>query len=442
MKSLTIRVIYFVFMAGILSGCQSHQTVLTFHSYGKDTQHVELEVNGDTLSVPYDTLRGATFHLEDMEAGYVILHKGGLRKLLYLEPGMKLTVSYGRPNLTKSRFQFDGKGAAENRFLDEHTLGRLSFPGGLSADKVTALLRDSVRALQAELRTAGLSEAFTRLESERLRYQVLSKVFRYNGFDSRLFPFLQENLQDNPALLLSEDYQTYILNTLFVLGGGNDSTKTLYECTKAQMNYLFAHNWNKQVADYVMEYILKYYMTMKGADGIAPLMDDFNHHVASPSVRQRIKNEYQLWEKVLKGKAIPEFTFEDIGGNQVSLSDFKGKYVYIDCWATWCGPCRAQIPHLKKLEHDYAGRNIEFVSISSDSNRDKWKNTVKAEKLGGIQLIDTPASSSEFFEYFVIRGIPRFIVLDTEGKVYNANAPRPSDPAIRVLFDKLLFSCK
>lgn len=62
--------------------------------------------------------------------------------------------------------------------------------------------------------------------------------------------------------------------------------------------------------------------------------------------------------------------FENIKGGTTSLKDLKGKYVYIDVWATWCGPCKAEIPHLKSLEEKYQGKNIVFVSISVDSKED------------------------------------------------------------------------
>ena len=139
-----------------------------------------------------------------------------------------------------------------------------------------------------------------------------------------------------------------------------------------------------------------------------------------------------------KGQSIPEFTFLDIDDKEVALSEFKGKYVYIDCWATWCGPCKQQLPALKQLEHKYKGKDIVFVSISSDSDSNKWKNMVKEQKLGGVQLIKTLPTYSEFSDLFMINAIPRFIILDKEGKVFDANVTRPSDPATVELLDGLL----
>lgn len=144
--------------------------------------------------------------------------------------------------------------------------------------------------------------------------------------------------------------------------------------------------------------------------------------------------------KKMKGKPSAPFTYENFNGGTTSLSDFRGKYVYIDVWATWCGPCRKEIPYLKALETEYHDENIVFVSISVDNekNHSKWKRFVKKEALGGIQLIADKDWKSSFVKYYNIRSIPRFILLDTKGNIVSTDAPRPSDPALKMIFDELL----
>lgn len=142
----------------------------------------------------------------------------------------------------------------------------------------------------------------------------------------------------------------------------------------------------------------------------------------------------------LNGKPSPLFNYENHKGGMTALSDFKGKYVYVDVWATWCGPCKAEIPSLKKMEEKYHGANIEFVSVSVDTKKDyeKWKTFVTEKELGGVQLMADKDWSSEFVKAFFINGIPRFILIDPAGNVVQANAPRPSDPKLVTLLDELL----
>ncbi|WP_167365396.1 TlpA family protein disulfide reductase [Flavobacterium phragmitis] len=135
-----------------------------------------------------------------------------------------------------------------------------------------------------------------------------------------------------------------------------------------------------------------------------------------------------------------EFKYNDINDKPVSFSDFKGKFVYVDLWATWCGPCKVEIPHMKKLEEDYHDKNIVFISLSLDKAKDiqKWKDFVKKEDLKGIQLMADKDFESDIAKNYGVNAIPRFLLFDTEGKIINTNAMRPSESGLREELDKLL----
>ncbi|WP_026777488.1 TlpA disulfide reductase family protein [Polaribacter sp. Hel_I_88] len=146
------------------------------------------------------------------------------------------------------------------------------------------------------------------------------------------------------------------------------------------------------------------------------------------------------------GKPSPKFEdYINIKGGKNSLDDYKGKYVYIDVWATWCGPCIQQIPYLQNLEKEYQNKNIEFISISTDESQrsggsweaaeKKWRDFVKARNMSGVQLWS--GQDFSFQQMYQINGIPRFILVDPNGNIVDANAPRPSDPALKSMFDSL-----
>ncbi len=145
-------------------------------------------------------------------------------------------------------------------------------------------------------------------------------------------------------------------------------------------------------------------------------------------------------KKKLNNSDSPLFDYENAKGGKTKLEDLRGKYVYIDVWATWCGPCRAEIPFLKKAEEKYHGKNIEFVSISVDVAKDheKWATFVKDKQLGGTQLFADNNWNSSFIKAFAIESIPRFILIDPKGKIVDADALRPSNPALLTLLDELL----
>lgn len=153
----------------------------------------------------------------------------------------------------------------------------------------------------------------------------------------------------------------------------------------------------------------------------------------------KVYNDKQYLAKNLaKGMESPKFVdYENNAGGTTSLDDLKGKYVYIDLWATWCQPCKNEIPFLKQVEEKYHEKNIEFVSISVDRQKDyeTWKQMIVDKELTGVQLYAKEDKS--FMDAYRVSGIPRFILLDPQGNIVDANAPRPSNPKLVELFESL-----
>lgn len=149
--------------------------------------------------------------------------------------------------------------------------------------------------------------------------------------------------------------------------------------------------------------------------------------------------EHYNYTALAKGQPSPKFNYPDINGKNVSLDDLKGKYVYVDVWATWCGPCKREIPYLKELDEEYKGKDLAIVSLSIDKmeNKDKWLTMIKQQDLQGIQILADKDWNSDFVTSYNITGIPRFILIDPEGNIFDSNAPRPSDPRLKELLSSL-----
>lgn len=145
--------------------------------------------------------------------------------------------------------------------------------------------------------------------------------------------------------------------------------------------------------------------------------------------------EFQSHKAAIKAAPFPAgVKLCDTDGRAVDFSRFRGRWVYIDMWASWCVPCIKEIPHLKKLEEDLAGRNIAFVSISIDTDRAAWLKKVAQLGLTGNQLINDDGSLGKALN---VNAIPRFLIYDPDGRLYDDNATRPSDsrtkPALEAL---------
>lgn len=166
------------------------------------------------------------------------------------------------------------------------------------------------------------------------------------------------------------------------------------------------------------------------------------------SLKRYVGQSIKLRLELPKGSDSPSFEdYENYTGGTTSLKDLRGKYVYVDVWATWCAPCKAEIPSLKKLDEEYKDKNITFVSISIDDARahrgsmenahEAWKTMVADEELTGLQLFASNGWQSNFVQGYKINGIPRFILIDPDGKIVTPDAPRPSDEKLKTLFSSL-----
>ena len=136
---------------------------------------------------------------------------------------------------------------------------------------------------------------------------------------------------------------------------------------------------------------------------------------------------------------ILEFSCSDSIGNIVNINDFKGKVVYLDVWASWCLPCRRQIPKLKELKEIYKNEpDLIFMYVSIDSKLEKWKKFVRKKELHGIHLIANAFFINEFSNKYGIFAIPHFILIDKNGNVFENDTARPGWPELRNKLDLLL----
>lgn len=153
-----------------------------------------------------------------------------------------------------------------------------------------------------------------------------------------------------------------------------------------------------------------------------------------------LSQKFSKIKNLVAGKPSPKFEYINHKGGKTALDSLKGKYVYIDVWATWCGSCRKELTALQSVEQQFNGNNISFVSISLDKEKDfeKWKALVTEKQLNGFQLFADSSWNSQFVKDFVVESIPRFILLDPDGNIVSADAPHPSDEKLM----ELLSLCK
>ena len=191
---------------------------------------------------------------------------------------------------------------------------------------------------------------------------------------------------------------------------------------------------------------------VKGLNGLAylnvgkdaKLTDSVYKLMATLKLSSKLRKEIADMERAYKLLKLDptslDFAYKTVDEEVVTLKSLRGKYVYIDLWATWCVPCKAEIPSLRKLEEKYKGKNIHFVGISLDKAADKkvWEKYVREENLPGIQIMADKDFRSSFVQAFQVASIPRFLLIAPDGKIISPNADRPSNPALQTQLDNLL----
>lgn len=165
------------------------------------------------------------------------------------------------------------------------------------------------------------------------------------------------------------------------------------------------------------------YAIMASLEEQKELMAAANERTSRQRVMKGIIERVTALENTAIGKPFIDFKMSDPEGQEVSLSDYvrKGKYVLIDFWASWCGPCRADIPHLKAIYQEYKDKGLEIVAVSFDDSEKAWKKAIKDLDLPWPHMSDLKVWNSAAAKSYAISSIPHTILLNQEGIIVDRN---------------------
>lgn len=141
---------------------------------------------------------------------------------------------------------------------------------------------------------------------------------------------------------------------------------------------------------------------------------NLSEHVAYKDVVKQITKRREL---AINAPA-PDFILPSEKGEKISLKNFRGKYVLLDFWASWCGPCRGEIPNLKKAWDNYHRKGLEIISITTDKNEQNWQKALAEEQMPWTQL---NGRGSKVADQYNVRGIPHILLIDPKGKIIGIN---------------------
>jgi|GEM_PF-3521547 len=403
----------------------------------------------DTLALLKGRFRD-TLHLKD---GFYYLSTGRSDLWLYVQQGADIQLAFDPQNVLESA-TFTGSLRNENKYLLLKAKLTQNIPIEQRAYSEYAKLNEKNFIAQ----TASLREKFHHQLSNTPQldpqFIYLAKQTIDIDFALRLAQYtaMKRMIEQNPDFTVSTSYP----DPFEKIDLNNPELLQTYRYTELLQQYISQEISSKEGADPQQDFFIQYQQTLATADLDPRIKDRLgyeNHavgftytkdldsyyatymgYVSSAKYKQKFQTAYAAL-RMEKGQPSPNFTVIDATNVSHVLDDYLGKYIYIDLWASWCTPCIAQLPHLKKLEEKYADK-VTFISIAWNDTLDDWKRMLKTQNLTGHQLF-AEDKDANFFTFYQVSSIPRFILLDPEGLILESKARQPSDPNLTVQFDQL-----
>lgn len=418
----------------------------------------------ESASVQEDGTFTMSFDIE--EPGNYSFRHGGERTTIYIEPGNNMNVTLNTEQFDET-LQYKGDGAAENNYLAGIYLKNEALLNDYQAiySLETSAFDEKMKTAYSEMNefltgylkdNPDLEVDFAALQKTNLKYEEMEARLKYPNYyeyftknepeiGEDYYAFLNQADLNKEALLESSKYKSFLR---FYLSGHlseaeMEKDESLEDApngrTIADFRAIDANFKNATIKDYLLENSMSSAISYGSLDGIEDLIADFKKRSSSEEDKKAIEEQYAKWAKLTKGNPAPVFAYNNINGEKVSLEDLRGKYVYVDVWATWCGPCKREQPHLEEIEAAYKdNENIAFVGVSIDENKEAWEKMVTEKNMAGIHLIADKAWDSKITKDYLIGGIPRFLLIDKEGKIVDARAARPSSDAIKTQLKELV----
>lgn len=278
-------------------------------------------------------------------------------------------------------------------------------------------LLDSLRQKNSELARIMAFNTFQSYQNNRKEGQTEGSYFAESFFDyvdledtvyARL-PFYYENVKNYATALstigLKSPGQKVALDSLFAKV---PETSKLYQPTLVAVTFGMMGRNNEIFLKYSKTYLDKF-------TGDYPMLDKF------------MKEQYtKLKGAAGVGEMATNITGATPEGKQMSLTDLRGKYVLIDFWASWCGPCRRENPNVVRLYEKYKDKGFDVLGVSLDTNKDKWVAAIKKDKLAWHHISDLKGWSSQLSKPYGVRGIPYTVLIDKEGNIIGKRLRGPA----------------
>jgi len=277
---------------------------------------------------------------------------------------------------------------------------------------------------EGDFHKAEIQGSKTQIENDNLERTVEPFYEKIQPIKTKRQKLIEEKNQSN-----SEDLKTRIEKLT------KEWQKIDGEIKNVKLKYILNNPQSYLSAD-----LLNFYKRSIPNDSLKMLYDKFDHIIKISSYGLKIKEQIDL-HIVNTGDVAPIFLQEDINGNDLSLNQFKGKIVILDFGASWCVPCKKEIPEVKKIYNKYNSKGLEIIGISFDENKFVWKEYVKKEKLNWYHIFNGSRNSEKkgtISHLYNVIPIPAYILIDKNGIIIDRyRAADKEDKSLEDLEEKL-----
>jgi thiol-disulfide isomerase/thioredoxin len=402
-----------------------------------------------------------------VEPQFTEIRSGNGKPMYYfLVPNEKITLSIDKPSLQESNLVMTAPKAQQLQKIFDSYLDGLREKGidTKQRDWQTLVFDDTAAVIHAEKKLteqlAKNAKLVATVPNFKRDVQLFMKFFRnYISVDSMQLPQLERALQS----IKDAKVKPTALNIPFFKEYVTDLTSAYAARTLEKYGFVLDYLKQRNVPQFIASEAIEKYIsdtTVKSyffgeklrlelaTNGLKnePYINFLVDH-SVPSVRESVRSRIELLEANRKPdmnaarKKAFDFLLHDSTGKEYRLADFKGKMLFVDFWASWCAPCKAQNPFQKELEKTYAGKDIVFMNVSLDRSKPDWLKSVKEEDLHGVILHAKGDFRNAFPQAYGIESIPRYMLIDANGYMISDNMMKPQNKKeIMGVFDEELYA--
>jgi thiol-disulfide isomerase/thioredoxin len=410
----------------------------------------ELSLVGQDLKTNSNINNNGKFKIiaEISHPNYYRLKTGQTEILLFLSPGDSINISFVN-NKPIDIIQFTGDkvneatylmdyGKIYNTIADTFNLTNYYSP---EPDRFLANVDNYKELFLKNLaQYKNLDKKFRNLEKQRINYiwawdkntypkNHLVYARKKAVLPNNYFDYLKSlNLNDTSLFQLSDytDFLKTYVDMKYFIKAQDDSAiiSNKYLQTKMQFDIIEQDFSNSQIRDFLLNNMMISQIEAQAVDSID--IKKFNKLCTNDSFKAKVAEKFNKSSSILKGQPAPDFVLLQ-GNKTVSLTDFRGKYLYIDFWATTCSPCLREMPYLSDIENEFKGKNVAILGICLESTKEAWQKVISDKKPAGKQIWLNKELSDKIKEDFKITVEPTYVLIDKDGKYLDSRAPKPSE---------------